>query len=74
MSIIAEVEERAMKLSKVDRGRLASRLIESLGSPFDDDEDVFELARRRDKEMDERPETAMSEEEFWASIDEYRRK
>ncbi len=63
-----------MKLSKVDRGRLASRLIESLGSPFDDDEDVFELARRRDKEMDERPETAMSEEEFWASIDEYRRK
>lgn len=74
MSIIAEVEERAMKLSKVDRGRLASRLIESLGSPFDDDEDVIELALRRDKEMDERPETAMSEEEFWASIDEYRRK
>ena len=74
MSIIAEVEEKAMTLSKAERGELASRLIASLGSPLDDDEDVIELALQRDREMDEHPETVMSEEEFWASIDEYRRK
>lgn len=74
MSIVAEVEEKAMTLSKAERGHLASRLIASLGSPFDDDEDVYELALRRDKEMDEHPETVMSSEEFWASIEEYRRK
>ena len=74
MSMIAEVEEKAMTLSKAERGRLASRLIASLGLPFDDDEDVIELALQRDREMDEHPDTAMSEEEFWASIDEYRRR
>ena len=74
MSIIAEVEEKAMTLTKAERGHLASRLIASLGSPFDDDEDVIELALQRDIEMDEHPETVMSEEEFWDSIDEYRRK
>jgi hypothetical protein len=74
MSTIAEVEEKAMTLSKADRGKLVNRLIASLGSPFDDDEDVIQLALKRDREMDEHPETVMSEEEFWASIDEYRRK
>ena len=74
MSIIAEVEEKAMTLTKAERGHLASRLIASLGSPFDEDEDVIELALRRDTEMDEHPETVMSEEEFWDSIDEYRHK
>lgn len=74
MSIIAEVEEKAMSLSKAERGHLASLLIASLGSPFNDDEDVVELALQRDREMDEHPETVMSEEEFWASIEEYRRK
>ena len=74
MSIIAEVEEKAMTLSKAERGALASRLIASLGSPFDEDEDVFELALQRDREMDEHPATAMSEEDFWVSVDEYRRK
>jgi len=75
MTMIAEVEEKAMKLNKAERGELASRLIASLGSPFDDDEeDIIELALRRDKEMDDHPETVMSEEEFWASIKEYSRK
>jgi hypothetical protein len=74
MSIIAEVEEKAMSLPKTERGELASKLIASLGSPFDEDEDAIELAVQRDREMDENPETVMSEKEFWASIDEYRRK
>lgn len=75
MSIIAEVEEKAMSLPKTERGLLASRLIASLGSPFDDkDEDVIELAVQRDREMNDNPETVISEDDFWTSIDEYRRK
>ena len=74
MSIIAEVEEKAMSLPKTERGQLASKLIASLGSPFDEDEDAIELAVQRDREMDENPETVISEVEFWASIDEYRHK
>lgn len=74
MSAIAEAEQLALSLSKVDRGRLVSKLIESLGNPFeDDDEDIIELSLRRAKEMDEHPETVMSEEEFWTSLEEYRR-
>ena len=75
MSIIADVEEKALSLPGPERGRLASKLIASLGSPFDNsDEEVIELALQRDGEMDVRPDTAMSEEDFWASIDEYRPK
>jgi len=73
MSLIAELEEKAMSLTKKDRGVLASRLIASLGTPFDvDDEDLVELALRRSKEMDENPDMVMSEEEFWASLEAYR--
>ena len=76
MSIIAELEERAMGLTKKERGELASRLIASLGTPFDndDDEDLVELALRRSKEMDENPDMVMSEEQFWASLEEFRRR
>jgi len=75
MSIAAEAEEMALNLSKSERGRLASKLIASLGSPFGDEgEDIIALARERDSEMDEHPETAMSEEEFWGSLEEYRRR
>ena len=73
MSVIAEAEELALSLSNSDRGKLISRLIESLGSPFDDeDEDVIALALERDREMDEHPETVMSEEQFWGSLEEFR--
>ena len=75
MSVVAELEEKAMGLTKMERGDLASRLIASLGSPFDDDnEDEVELALRRSKEMDENPDMVMSEEQFWASLEEFRRR
>ena len=76
MSVIAELEEKAMSLTKMERGALASRLIASLGTPFDDDddEDEVELALRRSKEMDENPDMVMSEEDFWASLEEFRRR
>ena len=75
MSVVAELEEKAMGLTKMERGDLASRLIASLGSPFDDDnKDEVELALRRSKEMDENPDMVMSEEQFWASLEEFRRR
>lgn len=75
MSTIAELEEKAMSLTKKERGALASRLIASLGSPFEDDgEDEFELSVKRSKEMDENPDMVMSEEQFWQGLEEFRRR
>lgn len=75
MSVVTELEEKAMSLTKMERGDLASRLIASLGSPFEEDnEDEVELALRRSKEMDENPDMVMSEEQFWASLEEFRRR
>ncbi len=75
MSVVSELEQRAMSLTKMERGALASRLIASLGSPFEgDDEDEVELALKRSKEMDENPDMMMSEEQFWDSLKEFRRK
>lgn len=74
MSVIAEAEELALSLPKSERGKLVSKLIASLGSPFDEkDEDVIALALERDREMDQHPHTVMSEEEFWASLEKFRR-
>ncbi|QQS33261.1 MAG: hypothetical protein IPM50_01385 [Acidobacteriota bacterium] len=75
MSAILEVEQLALGLSTRDRGALISKLIESLGSPFrDEDKDIVELARQRDEEASNNPELIISEEEFWDSIKQHRRK
>lgn len=75
MSVIiseAETIEQALKLSDSSRAKLAEKLIESLPSPFvDEDEDWVEEALRRDREMDEDPDSVMTEEEFFASLKEY---
>ncbi len=73
MSVIAELEEKAMSLTKMERGELASRLIASLGTPFDDDDDGVEEALRRSRKMDENPAMSLTEEEFFASFEKYRR-
>ena len=75
MSVIAELEEKAMSLTKMERGELASRLIASLGTPFDDDDDDdgVEEALRRSRKMDENPAMSLTEEEFFASFEKYRR-
>lgn len=75
MSVVTELEEKAMSLTKMERGDLATRLIASLGTPFDDDnEDEVEVALSRSNEMDENPDMVMSEEQFWASLEEFRRR
>ena len=75
MSILTEIEERAMCLTKRERGQLVSKLIESLGVPFGDeeDEDLAALAAARSKEMDEDPDIIMSEDDFWRSLEEFGR-
>ena len=75
MSVVTELEEKAMSLTKMERGDLASRLIASLGTPFDDndEDDWVEEALRRSRQMDENPEMSLTEEEFFASFDKYRR-
>ena len=60
MSVVAEVEEMALKLSDSERGKLAGKLLASLPSGFDDDDDGIEEAIRRSREMDENPEMAIS--------------
>ena len=74
MSVISEAEtiEQALKLSESSRAQLAEKLIASLPSPFvEEDEDWVEEALRRDREMDENPDSVMTEEEFFASLREY---
>ena len=71
MSVISETEtiEQALKLPDSSRARLAEQLIASLPSPFvDDDDDWVEEALRRDREMDENPDSVMTEEEFFGSL------
>jgi hypothetical protein len=71
---VADVEKLAMELSESERGKLAEKLIASLPGPFiDDDDDGVEEALRRSREMDEKPEMSLTEEEFMASFEKYRR-
>ncbi|MCC6327663.1 MAG: addiction module protein [Acidobacteria bacterium] len=75
MSTIAEAEKLVFSLSEKDRAELVGKIIRSLPSPFvAEDEDWVEEALRRDREMDEKPETVLSEEQFFTSLREYVRK
>jgi len=74
MPTVTEVEtiEQALKLSDTSRAKLAEKLIASLPSPFvDEDEDWVKEALRRDREMDDDPNSVMTEEEFFASFERY---
>ncbi len=70
MSVIAEVEKLALSLSDNERAKLADRLIESLPEDFIDEDELAEILRR-DREMDENPESVMTHEEFFASLREH---
>lgn len=60
-----DIERLAFGLSEKQRAQLASSLLRSLPSPgIDDDDDGMAEAMRRDREMDENPEIAMSLEEL----------
>lgn len=77
MSVIAaeEVEKLAFELTEKERAQLAGKLLNSLPSPFiNDDDDGVEEALRRSREMDEDPAMSLTEKEFFASSEEYRSK
>ena len=75
MSVVAEAEELALRLSDSERAKLAEKLIASLPGPFiDDSDDGIEEALRRSREMDEDPAMSLTEEEFFASFEKYRSK
>jgi putative addiction module component (TIGR02574 family) len=72
MSVVTEAEELALSLSDADRAKLAEKLIASLPSPLvEEDNDWIAEAMRRDKEMDENPESVLTKEEFFTSLKEY---
>jgi putative addiction module component (TIGR02574 family) len=74
MSAVSEAEtiDQALRLPDSSRAKLAERLIASLPSPFvDEDDDLVEEALRRDREMDENPDSVMTQEEFFNSLREH---
>ena len=73
MSVVAEAEKLAFSLTESQRAKLAEKLLSSLPSVFDDDDDGVAEALRRSKELDEHPEMALSHEEFMQSFAKYRR-
>jgi hypothetical protein len=73
MSVIAEAEELALSLSESERTKLAEKLLISLRPILDDEDGGIEEAIRRDREMDENPESVISHEEFMKSFEKYRR-
>ena len=64
MSVISEVEERALSLTTKERGELITKLLRSLPEfPSDEDDGVAEALRRREQ-LREHPEIAISLEEI----------
>ena len=64
MSVIAEVEERALSLTAKERGELITKLLRSLPEfPSDEDDGVAEALKRREQ-LRQHPEIAISLEEL----------
>lgn len=64
MSVISEVEERALRLTTKERGELITKLLRSLPEfPSDEDDGIAEALRRREQ-LREHPEIAISLEEL----------
>ncbi len=68
MVTLTELEEQIMALPDGDRAWLASRLLQSLPPVSDDDDEGYEEAIRRDREMDEDPSASLTLDEFKRAI------
>ncbi|MFN0279751.1 MAG: addiction module protein [Pyrinomonadaceae bacterium] len=70
MSAITNIEELAFSLPIADRAKLAERLWQSIPEDYIGEEELEEVLRR-DREMDENPESVMTHEEFFGSLREH---
>jgi len=68
MPTLELLKEQAMLLKEADRELLAMILLHSLSNDAEDDEDEFELAKRRDAEMDANPDLCMTWDELAATV------
>lgn len=68
MATLAEVEAQAMNLTDSERAFLASRLLYSLPSDLDDDDEGLAEALRRAAEMDADPSMCITLEELKHSV------
>lgn len=68
MSIIAEAEKLVFSLSEKDRAELVGKILRSL--PLYADDGGLEEARRRDREMDENPDSMITMEQLHEKISE----
>jgi len=64
MSVSAEAERLAFSLPESERAKLAEGLLRSLHPVLADVDEGVGEALRRDREMDENPETVISHDEF----------
>ena len=62
MSVIAEAEKLVFSLSEKDRAKLVGKILRSL--PMYADDGGLEEALRRDREMDENPDSMITIEEL----------
>ena len=69
MPTVIEAEEILLGLPDSERAKFAEKLISSLPSPFvEEDDNWVDEALRRDREMDENPESVMTHEEFFTFL------
>ncbi|MGB7070497.1 MAG: addiction module protein [Pyrinomonadaceae bacterium] len=64
MSVVAEIEERAMSLGPKEKGQLITRLLRSLPEFTSDDDDGVAEALRRREELRRNPEIGISLDEL----------
>ena len=64
MSTITEAEKLIFTLSEKDRGMLVSKILKSLPPILYDEDGGLAEALRRDREMDENPESIISMEQL----------
>lgn len=70
MSVANNIEELALGLPVKERADLAERLWRSIPDDYVSEEELAEFLRR-DNEMDEKPESVLTHEEFFASLREH---
>lgn len=70
---LQEIEQSALKLTEMERAKLAAQLLGSLPPVLAEEDDGVAEALRRDAELDANPNSAMTLEDLDARIEQRRR-